>query len=297
MKHFATLFFIAQLLTGGCHALAQEANTALVSITYDFVHVNDTTNREKPIKEEMILYLGEKGSVYKSLTKEKAMKAAQEKLLETLGPERARNFTTSRSFSFGGAGMSNDDLFQFPGQGKLVTSSKLGMNDYLIENPLPKIDWQIKEDTKEIGGYDCQLATGHYAGRDYSAWFCPELPFSAGPWKFSGLPGVILEIADSKEEVIFRFKELQKLETDAPQIALPEGALKTTEKNFANAKEAFEQNPTAGMNAPPGAIVKRVFKDQSGREISADEANANRLRALKEAKERNNNPIELNTKR
>lgn len=56
--------------------------------------------------------------------------------------------------------------------------------------------WQIEEDTLTIIGFLCQKATCHFRGRDYVAWFASEIPYSCGPWKFGGLPGLILKIAN-----------------------------------------------------------------------------------------------------
>lgn len=54
--------------------------------------------------------------------------------------------------------------------------------------------WKITDTVvKEIFGYKCKLATCTFRGRDYEAYFAEQLPFSSGPWKLCGLPGVILE--------------------------------------------------------------------------------------------------------
>jgi GLPGLI family protein len=68
----------------------------------------------------------------------------------------------------------------------------------------PLIDWKISSDTATFGGLHCQKATGHFKGRDYTAWFCPDLPVHTGPWKLNGLPGVIVDAHDAKNEVVFQ---------------------------------------------------------------------------------------------
>lgn len=56
--------------------------------------------------------------------------------------------------------------------------------------------WQMQEGTKEVLGYSCNKASVEYAGRRYTAWFALDLPIQDGPWKFRGLPGLILMVTD-----------------------------------------------------------------------------------------------------
>lgn len=74
---------------------------------------------------------------------------------------------------------------------------------YQYTEAVPKLGWKISSERKSILGYDCQRATCTFRGRDYEAWFTTEIPLSYGPWKFQGLPGLILEVADSKNEYHF----------------------------------------------------------------------------------------------
>jgi GLPGLI family protein len=41
---------------------------------------------------------------------------------------------------------------------------------------------------KKILGYDCIKATANFRGSEVTAYFTKELPYSAGPFKFFGLP-------------------------------------------------------------------------------------------------------------
>ncbi|MEJ7558081.1 MAG: GLPGLI family protein [Pedobacter sp.] len=67
------------------------------------------------------------------------------------------------------------------------------------EDNFPKLIWQLQEGTDSIGGYACQKATLNFRGRNYTAWFTTEIPISEGPWKLSGLPGLILKVEDAEQ--------------------------------------------------------------------------------------------------
>lgn len=65
--------------------------------------------------------------------------------------------------------------------------------------------WKISDETKNIGNFKAQKATANFGGRHWEAWFSTELPFSEGPYKFRGLPGLILELKDNNENYLFSF--------------------------------------------------------------------------------------------
>ncbi len=77
-----------------------------------------------------------------------------------------------------------------------------------VKEKTPKIEWKISKATKTIGSFNCIKATGHFRGRDYTAWFTTAIPLPFGPWKLQGLPGLILEAYDTNKEVYFYFKSL-----------------------------------------------------------------------------------------
>ena len=64
--------------------------------------------------------------------------------------------------------------------------------------------WQILPETKELLGYGCQLATCDFRGRQWYAWFSPDIPINEGPWKLFGLPGLVLEAWDSKKHYAYK---------------------------------------------------------------------------------------------
>ena len=64
----------------------------------------------------------------------------------------------------------------------------------IIKETLPLFKWLLCGETKKILKYTCNKATCSFRGRDYVAYFTKEIPFKAAPWKFHGIPGVVLEV-------------------------------------------------------------------------------------------------------
>lgn len=75
--------------------------------------------------------------------------------------------------------------------------------NYHYSENLPVQDWVIHDDTLTVVEYLCQKATCRFRGRDYTAWFTTEMPINNGPWKFGGLPGLILKIYDNDKLYTF----------------------------------------------------------------------------------------------
>lgn len=70
-------------------------------------------------------------------------------------------------------------------------------NTFLVKDNYADLNWKITQESKTIAGYNCLKATTNYRGREWTAWFTPEIPLSFGPWKLHGLPGLILEAQDA----------------------------------------------------------------------------------------------------
>lgn len=81
---------------------------------------------------------------------------------------------------------------------------------YVSEEPkMPKFSWKITGNKRKIGEYECQEATTTFRGRDWIVWFTTAIPVSDGPWKFYGLPGLIIEAEDSKKDFAFRLTSIE----------------------------------------------------------------------------------------
>lgn len=67
------------------------------------------------------------------------------------------------------------------------------------------IQWKIEPDTKKINNYNLQKATAVFGGRTWTAWFTPDINIPEGPYKFRGLPGLVLYVEDDKKDFIYSF--------------------------------------------------------------------------------------------
>lgn len=266
MKRFIFLGTAAILLA--LSAAAQQPDTARLLVHYKFTYVDDTTDRAHPHVENMALYVGKSSGAYWSFD----MIEANEQFKKA--------WATAVAASPDGHPMINRMnrgsptlYFQYPNAQKLLVKDNLVINSYLIESQLPVIDWKISGDTATFGGLLCQKATCHFKGRDYIAWFSPDLPVRVGPWKLNGLPGVIVDAHDVKNEVIFKFDGIEKvaykpvqpiggdvaakdlppilrdLNYDPNIIAPPPGAIKTTQPEFDKLKAAMKKDPQAFADA------------------------------------------------
>lgn len=87
--------------------------------------------------------------------------------------------------------------------GEVYETVKIAKTHKLIVEPLDTIAWEISSETKNISNYTCYKGTCRYRGRNYIAWFTPDVACTWGPWKLQGLPGAILEAYDDRNEVSF----------------------------------------------------------------------------------------------
>lgn len=93
---------------------------------------------------------------------------------------------------------------------------RLSVSSYLAyTDSVPAIEWSFNnEDCDTILGYECGKATAEFAGRRYTAWFASEIPLPFGPYKFGGLPGLILKIEDEERQFVWEAVGFQR--TNAP---------------------------------------------------------------------------------
>lgn len=94
-----------------------------------------------------------------------------------------------------------------------------------------KMNWDIATQVSDFNSYKVQKATMKFGGRTWTAWFAPEIKISDGPYKFFGLPGLILKLEDDKGDYRFSFVKKISIENAFTENVNPD-ARKSTRINF-----------------------------------------------------------------
>lgn len=127
-------------------------------------------------------------------------------------------------------------------------------NQYFeYQESIPQFEWMITDSIKNINGLQCISAQCSTYGRDWTVWFCPDLPCGDGPWKFSGLPGLVVEAYDSNH--FYKFKLTQIHSISNPVTPWGKNPKKTTRSKFNKQKYDYLQNLDGNLNAEFGIEI------------------------------------------
>ncbi|RRJ88030.1 GLPGLI family protein [Paenimyroides tangerinum] len=120
---------------------------------------------------------------------------------------------------------------------------------FVINDSTFNIKWELVNETKLIEGFQCNLAKTEIRGRSWEVWYTSEIPIPYGPWKFYGLPGLIVLASESKDEFWFR---LTKIESN-PNFSIPKMDLSNhksvTLEKYDNIQKEFTETNRADMSS------------------------------------------------
>ena len=219
-----------------------------IQVKYELKFMPDTLERDKFKTQTMVLRMNTKGiSVYQEYGKFRS---------DSVTAARTRNgkiklSDSNEAIKYQTKARDNITIAKsWPEKHKILVRELIGLDGtfYYTEDKTD-FGWEVDfTQTKEIGGYTCHSAKGSYAGRDYQAWFTPEIPISDGPWLFCGLPGLILEVSSLDKEFLYTCMSIQA-GTGPVSLRSLDTAFKTTRERFLKAKERYKVNPAAGVAA------------------------------------------------
>lgn len=77
-----------------------------------------------------------------------------------------------------------------------------------------KLNWELIDEKQTIDKIECYKATVNFRGRKWIAWYAPSIPYSSGPYKFHGLPGLIVKLYDETNKFNYVVEKIEFLNED-----------------------------------------------------------------------------------
>ncbi|MFA5972032.1 MAG: GLPGLI family protein [Lentimicrobiaceae bacterium] len=234
--------------------------------TYTIHSQQDSTNPSNIRNGKMLLFLSDSLSEFLNMAlymndtitrKFTTFEQLQEYMLDTKRPMPASLYRIYKNY---------------PKQ-KITYTEHIPSSTYKFEEELDLFQWKLTNDTITVCGFKAQMATCDFGGRSWIAWFSPDIPYSDGPYKFNGLPGLIVKVYDTRNHYVFELVSINKPAKGLMIDIEDKEYVVTTKQDFFSAQDSFRED-----------IVNRA------KEAGAD--NAMQQMAAKNMAERNN-PIEL----
>lgn len=164
---------------------------------------------------------------------------------------------------------------KYPKSKEILYTERILKNNFEY-NEIPKLNWKILSETTKIEKYKVQKATVNYGGRNWVAWFASEIPFSDGPYKFGGLPGLILKLEDDTQSFSWNLSGLKKIETPTESLFDKSAQGKpviVTKVKFLEVYKNYLENPLSiifssmtdtdlGKTLPSGKTVRETIREQ-----------------------------------
>lgn len=274
MKKLILLFTLI-----GTFAVAQNKR-----FIYEYKFISDSTNVEDIKTEMMFLDTTKDGSKYYSYTvfnADSAMKVNLEKQLAATG---SINITSEMR-----KGEVRYSVTKTYPDYKIFLHRRLGMDKYKISEDR-KINWKISSEKEKIGEWNAQKAEADFAGRHWIAWFSTEIPIQDGPYKFNGLPGLIVKIEDKKGSHKLELKGIKNIQGDLDINVFEAREIAVNSKQFQKVIKDYENDPTKGIRQMQmgGATIVMTGKDGTSSKVAKE--NEDRLKAQIK---KDNNRIEL----
>lgn len=127
---------------------------------------------------------------------------------------------------FGMMGTGGEDYYKNVKDGTYAVKQDLFGKIFLVKDSLPKLQWKMSGETKQIGKYTAFKATAirtvkrpnmsalfnrnkdnkakEFIEKDIEiiAWYSMDIPVNQGPANYWGLPGLILEVSDDVTSIL-----------------------------------------------------------------------------------------------
>lgn len=288
MKRISALFLLLSLM------ISAQNNRVI----YEYKFAPDSTKIDSLKTEWMYLDINKKGSKYYSKSAFESDSIVNESIKKQMA-SGMKSISVSRQ-SIGGE--INYEVEKTYPDYKTFLVSNIGNDTYKIAEDR-KPNWKISTEKKQLGTFNVQKATTDFAGRSWTAWFTTEVPIQDGPYKFSGLPGLIVQIEDQTGTHKMELKGLKKIaETKTEELntqgkdipLLRKKPLEVNRSQYVKQLKQYQNDPVQGMREILNRPNSKVSINVNGKEISDPKEVLRELeKNAKEELQRNNNTIEL----
>lgn len=273
-KLLINLFLILGILT-----IAQNKR-----FIYEYKFIPDSTNIEDAKTEMMFLDTTKDGSKYYSYTvfnSDSLMKADLERQLKATGSINVKSDMRKGNVRY-------SVTKTYPDY-KINLHRRLSMDAYNISDER-KINWKILPEKAKIGEWNAQKAEADFAGRHWTAWFSAEIPIQDGPYKFHGLPGLIVKIEDKTGSHKLELKGIKNITGELDINVFEAKEIAVNSKQFQKVVKEYENDPTKGIKQLQmgGATVILTGKDGNSAKVAKEQEERLRNQIKKD-----NNKIEL----
>ncbi|HFK5506698.1 GLPGLI family protein [Elizabethkingia anophelis] len=139
---------------------------------------------------------------------------------------------------------------------------------YFIKDEIPLIRWNTDYPmTKIIAGYKCNKATTIFRGSKIVAYYTKSINIKTGPYKFNGLPGLILEVYEENSDVnLWTATKVEPLSASFSGMVIPSGVNIISLKSFNDRmqKKNDEDFEKIMETVPKGVEIKRNKTERKG---------------------------------
>ena len=258
------------------------ASTPSYQVKYHLLYHPDSTNLKLSKSEIILLYTKNEGS---SCASENRFKSDSIKLLVKKGVLSVNDIMDSRNrYKTNFKYFVHKDYLQKENQ----IYETISVQNYAFSTK-NELKWIIGTEKDTLSGYSCVKATVSYAGRDYEAWFVPEIPISDGPYIFWGLPGLIVKLNDTRNHYIFTMVQLKEYDQeimDMP-VYVKQQPLQTDRIKAFSMREDARKDPLGYFSRTTGVSFDNMTFSRNGSSESIPSKSAQADRSW------DNNPLEL----
>jgi len=251
---------------------------------YEYKFISDSMNLGDVKTEMMFLDTTKDGSKYYSYTvfnSDSIMKAEFEKQIAATGSMNVKPGMQKGAVRY-------SVTKTYPDY-KTYIHRRLSMDAYKVSEDR-KINWKISSEKEKIGEWNAQKAEAYFAGRHWTAWFSTEIPIQDGPYKFQGLPGLIVKIEDKTGSHKMELKGIKNIQGDLDINIFEAKEIAINSKQFQKVIKEYENDPTKGIKQLQmgGATIIMTGKDASSTKFAKEQEDR-----LKAQIKKDNNRIEL----